>query len=102
MLVTSPDASGGIARATATLANRLSDTHERRDDRPVPPPAGERFDLDPRVKVRCIVDEATPQGATTRAISRPRRPVRTARESYSALVDKVLPRILACARSRAS
>ncbi len=93
LLVTSPDARGGIARATATLANSLAKTHRvemiaiRRRG------GGPRYPLDPNVSVRCALDEATPdERPLAKLPSETPRGDRTG--SYSALVDRVLPRVL--------
>ncbi len=93
LLVTSPDAAGGIARATATLANHLVET------RPVEMIAlyrrrrGALYPLDPRVKVRCLPDEATP--AELELADLPTEtPGGDRTGAYSALVDAVLPRVL--------
>ncbi len=94
LLVTSPDAQGGIARATGTLANQLAETHtveiialylQRRRE--------SRFPLDPRVTVRCVLDEATPEELPLKNLAT-ETPGADRTGAYSALVDRVLPRIL--------
>ena len=92
LLVTSPDSHGGVARATGRLASHLADTREveiialrRREDA--------RYAVDPRVKVRCILDDASPSEQGLQRLPS-EIPGADRTESYSALVDKVLPRVL--------
>jgi len=94
MIVTSPDASGGIARATATLANQLADTHTVEMIALYRRRRGERYALDPRVTVRCILDEATRAEKKLKDLPT-RTPGAERTGAYSALVDAVLPRVLA-------
>lgn len=93
LLVTSPDARGGIARATATLANSLSQTHRvemialrRRSGEP-------RYWLDPNVSVSCVLDGATPAERSLEHLPS-ETPGGDRTGAYSALVDRVLPRFL--------
>jgi glycosyltransferase involved in cell wall biosynthesis len=93
LLVTSPDAQGGIARATATLANHLAETrpvemiclYRRR--------RGYRFPLDPRVTLRSVHDEATRKERLLEHLPS-ETPGGDRTGSYNAMVDAVLPRML--------
>lgn len=93
LLVTSPDARGGIARATATLANALALTHQvemialRRRS------GGTRYWLDPAVKVSCVLDEAAPAERSYDRLPSA-TPGGDVTGAYSALIDLVLPRVL--------
>lgn len=93
IVVTSPDARGGIARATTTLANALASTHQVELIALHRRPGGTRYPLDPSVRVRSIQDEATPD-----ELSLAQLPSETLGGdligAYSALVDRVLPRVL--------
>jgi glycosyltransferase involved in cell wall biosynthesis len=93
LLVTSPDAQGGIARATATLASHLAETrpveliclYRRR--------RGSRFPLDPRVTLRSVADEATKKERWLSELPS-ETPGGDRTGSYNAMVDAVLPRML--------
>lgn len=93
LVVTSPDAQGGIASATATLANHLAET------RPVEMIClyrrgrGSRYPLDERVKVRCILDEAEEHERPLEHLPT-QLPGGDRTGSYNALVDLMLPRVL--------
>jgi glycosyltransferase involved in cell wall biosynthesis len=93
MLLTSPDAPGGIGRVSATLLNELAETHyveviglRRRK-------GGAHYPLDPRVKVTHLGDYATPEEKALR--QEPSAVTGTDVHANSALVDVVLPRVLA-------
>ncbi len=92
-LITSPDASGGIARAVSRLANHLVNTYPvemiglRRQ--------GEQraYPLDDRIKVTYVVDQ--PTGVDRWIDSLPSvRSGMTRKQGQSALVDRLLPRVL--------
>lgn len=93
LLVTSPEGKGGIARATATLANHLAETHSvemialHRRPRALP------YELDPRVSIRDIHLEATEEEQLLEDLPS-KTPGGDRTGSYSALVDAVLPRVL--------
>lgn len=93
LLVSSPDAPGGIARAVARLANQLAETHRveviglRRFK-------GERhYPFDDRIKVTYVVDDATGLEQMLDALPSLRAGLHR-RQGQSALVDLLLPRVL--------
>src|SRR6476619_7713263 len=94
LLVTSPDAAGGIARSTANLANGLAD-----EGYPVQViglrrlGSGRRFPLDGRVRVRYIADQLGPLGRWTDKIPSPLLGFNRA-QGHSAHVDLMLRRTL--------
>lgn len=91
-LVSSPDATGGIARSVSNLANHLVETHPvqilglRRRDEP-------GYAFDPRIGVQCVTDDS---GMLASKLDRmPSRLGNTARrQGHSALTDRLLPRAL--------
>lgn len=93
VLVSSPDAPGGIARATARLANHLVETYRvemislRRSD------GARHYPLDPRVKVSCVLDRATASERLLKDLPSA-SPGVVHKQGNSALVDRVLPRVL--------
>ena len=66
LLVTSPDAKGGIATVTTTLANHLAETHDVEMIALLHRPEGTRSALDPRVKLTDVRAQATPEETTAR------------------------------------
>ncbi len=93
LLVSSPDAAGGIARASANLANRLVETRQveiiglRRLGQ------GRRYPLDPRVGVRHASDLVNPFNRWMQLL--PSRLAGFSRaQGHSALSDLMLRRIL--------
>jgi hypothetical protein len=80
ILVSSPDAPGGIARATTTLANTLAESYPVHVVGLKRLPSARRYPLDPEVRVTYISDPATawtrwllPAGAPTRLFDAARR-----------------------------
>lgn len=92
-LVSSSEAPGGIARATATLASHLAQSHSveiislRRHD------TGLRYAIDPRVKQSCVLDDALPSELHLAELPSAVPGVPQG-QGNSALVDQVLPRVL--------
>ena len=94
LLVTSPDAAGGIARSTANLANGLADDGYavqviglRRLG------SGRRFPLDPRVRVRYVADQLGPLARWTDKVPSPLLGFNRA-QGHSAHLDLMLRRTL--------
>lgn len=92
LLVSSADATGGIARMSASLANHLVDTHRVEMIALGSLPAGRHYPLDPRVTVTSGTDLAPGVFQSTdpaRSQSGDER-----RQAQQALVDRVLPPVL--------
>lgn len=91
-LVSSPDATGGIARSVSNLANHLVETHPvqilglRRREEP-------GYAFDPRIGIQCMTDDS---GTLASKLDRvPSRQGATARrQGHTALTDRLLPRAL--------